>query len=156
MYVDNPHPTQRVEVDENEMFQHSLKHHSHRLEIIEDKSTAIVLVGDSSMRRLELFTSDSYYLLGRFAEAPINSNRIDLSSFGPDSVSVSRVHARIHLENNKLYLTDLSSRNGTFVCGRSLEPHHPRVILPETSITLGHLQLKVHLQVQEWGQTSWV
>jgi pSer/pThr/pTyr-binding forkhead associated (FHA) protein len=154
MYVDNPHPTQRVEIDENEMFQKSLKHHSHRLDIIEDKSIAIVLVGDSGMRRLELFTSNSYYLLGRFTEAPRDSNRIDLSSFGPDSVSVSRVHARIHLENNQLYLTDLSSRNGTFVCGRSLKPHHPKVILPEAPIVLGHLHLKVHLQVQEWGQTN--
>jgi hypothetical protein len=152
--MDTPHPTQKVDIDEAEMFLKSLKQPMRRLEIVEDKSKGIVLVGENGIRRLELFPNVSNFLLGRFSEVPLNSNWIDLSAFGPDSSSVSRIHAQIHMEDDDLYITDLSSRNGTFVDGRSLEPHRPKLLLPETSITLGHLQLKVHLQVQEWGQTS--
>jgi hypothetical protein len=153
--MDTPQATQRVDIDEAAMLQNLNKNPHHKLEIIDlTQSKGIVLVGDNGLRRLELFSNESFFLLGRFAEETMDSRHIDLSPFGAKSSSVSRIHARIHMEGNDIYITDLSSRNGTFVNGRSITPHRPKLLDQDTDITLGKLHLKIRFQVQDWGRTS--
>lgn len=40
-----------------------------------------------------------------------------------DSTTLSRLHTRITLRDGRVYLTDLNSRNGTFLNGKRLQPH---------------------------------
>ena len=74
------------------------------------------------MRRIVVWTSDKQVkhfglkeginLIGR-AEDGLHPE-IDLSTIDPDS-KVSRKHAQLNLEGEKLLLEDLSSLNGTFL-----------------------------------------
>lgn len=50
---------------------------------------------------------------------------------------ISRRHIEITVRNGMFYLTDLKSRNGTFVESRKLEPHKPTTLSGFTAIQLG-------------------
>ena len=53
--------------------------------------------------------------------------------------SVSRIHARISLEGNLVYLEDLNSTNGTFKNGLRLQPYEKRRIEENDEIRFGRL-----------------
>ena len=53
--------------------------------------------------------------------------------------SVSRIHARISLEGNLVYLEDLNSTNGTFKNGLRLQPYEKRRIEENDEIRFGKL-----------------
>ena len=50
---------------------------------------------------------------------------------------VSRVHAEISLRNNKLFVTDLKSRNGTFLGSKRLSPHTSEELSDSQILRLG-------------------
>lgn len=53
--------------------------------------------------------------------------------------SVSRLHARIYIENGIVYLEDLNSTNGTFKNGLRLQPYEKRRLEEDDEIRLGKL-----------------
>ncbi len=53
--------------------------------------------------------------------------------------SISINHAKIHLENNKIYLEDLDSSNGTFIGDHQLEPNNQYELNSSQSIRLGEI-----------------
>lgn len=53
--------------------------------------------------------------------------------------SVSRLHARIYIENDVVYLEDLNSTNGTFKNGLRLQPYEKRRLEEGDEIRLGKL-----------------
>jgi adenylate cyclase len=55
-----------------------------------------------------------------------------------DHSSVSRVHASLRRIDERIYLTDLGSRNGTYVNGQRLEPNRPAMVRPGDHIGIGH------------------
>lgn len=55
--------------------------------------------------------------------------------------SVSRLHARITLENGEFYLEDLNSTNGTFKNGLRMQPYEKRILQPEDELKLGKITL---------------
>ncbi|HMQ51344.1 MAG TPA: FHA domain-containing protein, partial [Anaerolineae bacterium] len=63
----------------------------------------------------------------------------------PDD-NISRRHVQLTLRNNKFYITDLKSRNGTFVADQRLEPERPTPLsmVGPTTVKLGlHVQLEI-------------
>jgi pSer/pThr/pTyr-binding forkhead associated (FHA) protein len=70
---------------------------------------------------------------------------IDLSSYGAQDYGVSREHARLHLKDQRLYLVDLGSSNGTFVAGQRLTPYKPHVLHEGDEILLGRLAARVEI-----------
>lgn len=68
---------------------------------------------------------------------------IDLTPYGALDRGVSRAHARLHLEDNKLYITDLGSTNGTFLAGKRLTPNQPEAIRKGDELLLGRLAVQV-------------
>lgn len=56
-----------------------------------------------------------------------------------DDDSVSRLHARIYIENGIVYLEDLNSTNGTFKNGLRLQPYEKRRLEEDDEIRLGKL-----------------
>lgn len=56
----------------------------------------------------------------------------------PDS-SVSRIHARIMMEENGVYLEDLNSTNGTFKNGLRMQPYEKKKLEPEDEIRFGKM-----------------
>jgi len=139
--------TERIEPTDRLTLQNLVAQSSPHLRTEEiRKPQEILLLGDNGLRRLELFYNQCSYILGRFSELYRYTNYIDLSGFGAAELGVSRVHAQLHMESGTVYITDLNSKNGTFVSGSRLEPNQPFALAPRDKILLGRLH--VHLVFQ--------
>lgn len=57
-----------------------------------------------------------------------------------DDASISRMHARFVMKEEKIYLEDLNSTNGTYKNGILLTPHQMIEVFPEDEIRFGRLQ----------------
>lgn len=68
---------------------------------------------------------------------------VDLTTYGAIDRGVSRAHARLHLEDGHLYITDLGSTNGTFVSGNRLEPNEPHMLHKGEELLLGRLPVQI-------------
>ena len=86
-------------------------------------------------------------LLGRtdFRSGGIQPD-VDLTAYGAQERGVSRAHARLHLEQGKLYVTDLYSANGTRIRGERLEPEQPYLLNHEDEFALGALAIRVSFE----------
>lgn len=58
-----------------------------------------------------------------------------------EDTSVSRIHARITMEKENIYLEDLNSTNGTFKNGLRLQPYEKRRLEEEDEIKCGKVNL---------------
>jgi hypothetical protein len=56
-----------------------------------------------------------------------------------DSSAVSRFHLKIEEDNNKFYITDLNSTNGTLLNNKKLEPNTKYELKVEDQITIAHI-----------------
>jgi hypothetical protein len=68
---------------------------------------------------------------------------VDLSPYGAQMRGVSRVHARLFLQDKHLYIADLYSTNGTYIAGRKLEPNDPYRLHNGVEILLGSLMIEI-------------
>jgi CheY-like chemotaxis protein len=68
---------------------------------------------------------------------------IDLSEFQSASLGVSRRHAQILIKDDRLYIRDLGSTNGTFVNGILCEPQKDQRLRHGDEVMLGRLRLQV-------------
>jgi hypothetical protein len=57
--------------------------------------------------------------------------------------SLSRRHARFHLQNDRLMIEDLNSTNGSSVDGQALKPFEPRPVDASSAILLGDIRFTV-------------
>lgn len=62
---------------------------------------------------------------------------------GMDDRYMSARHARLHLDNGRLWVTDLDSKNRTFVNEEPIEPHEPRALAVGDSVRLGTTTFRV-------------
>jgi serine/threonine protein kinase len=62
-----------------------------------------------------------------------------------DDERVSRRHASLELRPDGLVVTDLGSRNGTFLLGRPLEPNRPVMTAPGDTLELGSHRLRLDI-----------
>lgn len=107
------------------------------------KPRELLLLTNKGICRLELSSKDSIYVIGRFTSKYRYTNYIDLSPYGAPELGVSRVHAHIYMEDEIIYLTDLNSKNGTFISGIRMEANQPKVLESGAQIMLGRLQVQV-------------
>lgn len=68
---------------------------------------------------------------------------VDLTAYGAQERGVSRAHARLHVEEGKLYVTDLYSANGTRIRGERLEPEQPHLLNHDDEFLVGALPIRV-------------
>ena len=68
---------------------------------------------------------------------------VDLTAYGAQERGVSRAHARLHLEEGQLYVTDLYSANGTRIRGERVEPEQPYLLKHGDEFMLGALPIRV-------------
>ncbi|MBI1280983.1 MAG: FHA domain-containing protein [Anaerolineaceae bacterium] len=71
---------------------------------------------------------------------------VDLTAYGAQERGVSRAHARLHMENGLLYVTDLYSANGTRIGGTRLEPEQPYLLNHNDEFQLGALIIRVSFE----------
>jgi pSer/pThr/pTyr-binding forkhead associated (FHA) protein len=147
--MDDPKPTQRLDVDDPELLESLLKQRTREMTTASlGKSREVLLLVENGIRRIELHNEISF-LLGRFNSSKQRSNHIDLTPFGAGDKGVSRIHAQIHMDNDKVYIADMDSTNGTFVDGVRLQAHHPSQIRQGSEIMLGKLHLQIMYRSQD-------
>jgi hypothetical protein len=84
--------------------------------------------------------SDFSVIVGRTDPKQKITPEIDLTQFDPQS-TVSRRHARIHLENNLFYIEDLNSRNKTRLGELTLTPHKPELLQNGEEVSIGSVKV---------------
>jgi pSer/pThr/pTyr-binding forkhead associated (FHA) protein len=84
----------------------------------------------------------SEFTLGRVAEGQPILPDVDLSPFDAYAQGVSRLHAALKLNKNRVAIMDLGSSNGTRVNGQKIVPHVDYPINHNDQIALGKLRIQ--------------
>ncbi|CAG0954430.1 MAG: FHA domain-containing protein [Anaerolinea sp.] len=88
-------------------------------------------------------TGEVEVVIGRSSpDSPMKPD-IDLAPFDAENLGVSRLHVSLNRDEYTVHVTDLSSRNHTFINGQRLHPREVRVLRDGDEIRLGRLTLKV-------------
>ncbi|MBW6471847.1 MAG: FHA domain-containing protein [Anaerolineaceae bacterium] len=85
----------------------------------------------------------SEYTLGRIAEGQPILPDVDLSPFDAYAQGVSRLHAALKINKNRIAIMDLGSSNGTRVNGQKIVPHVDYPISHNDQIALGKLRIQI-------------
>jgi hypothetical protein len=103
-----------------------------RLDLVEVDRPIVISVADSVM-------------LGRVASDNSKKFTIDLKPYAAFEKGVSRQHATLHRFTNILFITDLNSRNGTFLNGERLSAYQAHILGDGDEVHLGRLVFYVQL-----------
>lgn len=87
----------------------------------------------------KLYTPDGRVAVRLDQETISIGKQKDKVDFVLNDESVSRLHARIYIEEGIVYLEDLNSTNGTFKNGLRLQPYEKRRLEEDDEIRLGKL-----------------
>lgn len=97
----------------------------------------LVIRSDDRRGKCEFHIDKPEFIIGRRTEM--------VDGVIPFNQAVGRVHCKITSENGKYFVTDLSSRNGTFVNGRMITPNQPTLIEPGDRLTIADSDFTVGL-----------
>lgn len=135
--------TQRLDLNDPEMLDTLREQKNRKLGPARlGKIREVLLLVETGLRRIEL-RNDVSYLLGRFSKSKPGSNHIDLDPFGARDKGVSRIHAQIHMANNRLYITDMESTNGTYVDGTQIAPNQQHQLRQGSNLILGRMNIQI-------------
>lgn len=110
-------------------------------DIVGDRHEVILVIRGMVERRV--LADQEAIVLGRTDPRTRVEVDLDLTPYGALDRGVSRMHARLHLDGNHLYVTDLDSTNGTFLADRKLTPHKPELLRKGDQLVLGRLNVQV-------------
>lgn len=102
----------------------------------------IILVIRGMVERL-ILPDDKRIILGRTDVKSRFLPDVDLTPYGALDRGVSREHASLHLQGDRLFVTDLNSTNGTYLAGKKLDPHTPSILRKGDELLLGRLPVQV-------------
>lgn len=102
-------------------------------------SEVLFLIDDMTIR-LNIQNEQVYYL-GRFKQS--SEYELDLTPYGALPKGVSRIHAKLTMQDSILYIEDLNSSNGTYVRRQRLQPNEPTVLHLGDDLLLARMKMKV-------------
>ncbi len=85
----------------------------------------------------------SEFTLGRSAEGQPIVPDVDLTPHNAYGSGVSRLHAVLKLIQEKVFIMDLGSSNGTFLNGKRLSPYVETAVNHGDVVYLGKLKMQV-------------
>jgi hypothetical protein len=90
--------------------------------------------------------SRNEFTLGRLSEGQPIMPDIDLTPYQAYASGVSRLHAVVKRDMNRVMVMDLGSSNGTYLNGRRLNPHTQESLNHGDIVALGKLKIQVLLR----------
>lgn len=105
---------------------------------------AIRLKIGAKKREIEI-PLDKVIHLGRLDPTSNVFPEIDLSDDDVIDKAISRRHARILKQDNRVIVEDLGSVNGTFVNGNRLAPYLPETVSDGDTLQLGRLLIEIKI-----------
>jgi hypothetical protein len=88
-------------------------------------------------------SSRNEFTMGRISEGQPIMPDIDLSPYQAYAAGVSRLHAIIKRDGERLIFMDLGSANGTYVNGKRLNPNVEQLIHHGDIVALGKMKLQI-------------
>lgn len=82
------------------------------------------------------------YIVGRVSEGQSILPDVDLEPYAAYESGVSRLHARITIQDTKIWITDLGSANGTRVNNEVLSPHQAHPLSHKDVVRFGRLSIQ--------------
>jgi hypothetical protein len=86
--------------------------------------------------------SEGEYIVGRVSEGQSILPDIDLEPFSAFEAGVSRLHARLLIEDRAVWVTDLGSANGTRINNEQCSPHQDYKLADRDMLRLGKLSIQ--------------
>jgi hypothetical protein len=83
------------------------------------------------------------FTMGRISEGQPIMPDIDLSPYQAYAAGVSRLHAVIKREGDRLLFMDLGSSNGSYVNGKRLTPNTEQILSHGDVIALGKMKIQI-------------
>jgi hypothetical protein len=125
-------------------------HHNAEYELTSllHESFWVILASLQSQKQIRLQPQKTAVGLRLGRHDPELSIDVDLSAFTDIDLGISRVHALLEYDSldQLIYLSDLNSRNGSFVNERRLEPEKPMRLRDGDTLRFGHLSLSFHIE----------
>lgn len=90
--------------------------------------------------------SRNEFTLGRLSEGQPIMPDIDLTPYQAYASGVSRLHAVVKRDANRVVVMDLGSSNGTYLNGRRLNPHLEETLSHGDIVALGKLKIQILLR----------
>ena len=90
--------------------------------------------------------SRNEFTLGRLSEGQPIMPDIDLTPYQAYASGVSRLHAVVKRDANRVMVMDLGSSNGTYLNGRRLNPHTEESLNHGDIVALGKLKIQILLR----------
>src|SRR5512143_433527 len=90
--------------------------------------------------------SRNEFTLGRLSEGQPIMPDIDLTPYQAYASGVSRLHAVVKRDADRVLVMDLGSSNGTYVNGRRINPHVAEALNHGDIVALGKLKIQVLLR----------
>jgi hypothetical protein len=90
--------------------------------------------------------SRNEFTLGRLSEGQPIMPDIDLTPYQAYASGVSRLHAVVKRDSNRVMVMDLGSSNGTYLNGRRINPHVEESLSHGDIVALGKLKIQVLLR----------
>jgi hypothetical protein len=105
--------------------------------------------------RLELPTA-SMLVVGRASKVPGDPQPdVSLNAFDAEALGVSRQHVKIERAHDLTHVSDMGSKNGTFLNTRPLAPGTQRILRDRDELRLGHLKIMVRFSTPFSLPTRW-
>jgi FHA domain len=105
--------------------------------------------------RLEL-PSGSMFVVGRASKVPGDPQPdVNLNAFDAEALGVSRQHVKIVRAHDLTYVSDMGSKNGTFLNTRLLASGTRRILRDRDELRLGHLKIRVRFSTPFSLPTRW-
>jgi FHA domain len=115
------------------------RHHAH-LDKMPEKGVAIY-VGES--KEPLILAARDRLTLGRRKDMPA-PDLVDLTAYDAYRKGVSRNHAVLTYKDNRLYIHDVGSVNGTWLNGQRLKSYELYALQTGTSVSLGQLVIYIY------------
>lgn len=91
-------------------------------------------------------TDRNEFMLGRISEAQPIMPDIDLTPYQAYANGVSRLHAVVKRENNRVLIMDLGSSNGTYLNGKRIPANLDLPLSHGDMVSLGKLKIQILLK----------
>lgn len=111
-----------------------------------DRSMSLRIEVEGGSKPIILKPKHDDMIFGRRDPTTGSAPEVDLTPFAGYRMGVSRRHASLQMEEERLNLWDLGSSNGTFVNGNKLNPHQAYPLSDGDEVRLGQMVLKVYFQ----------
>lgn len=101
----------------------------------------VIALAINGYKEFVRLTEGQHVEFGRF-EYP-EPHQLNLTPYGALEHGISRQHAQLHLVQDRLFIADMGSSNGTYVRGKRLQPAEPTLLRNGDDILLARLTVEV-------------